>query len=201
MQIAYVSLGSVPTRSGLGKAPERDNEADYCVWNGDFRRVSSLVMDGLTINVSWEYFLGALGGLIAIAYYTNGRFTALETDIGWLEEMISELAIQAENVTAKLFENGSHPSLTANGYHALQRSGLRSYVDANRPTLLATLDAAKSREPHDIEQRAFGLLAELPLDGVVGLHLNRFAFSSGMSTTILRRLAAIYLRDLAVQAG
>lgn len=157
-------------------------------------------MDGLAINISWEYFLGILGALMAIAYYTNGRFTALETDIGWLKEMISELAIQAENVTAKLFKNGSPASLTATGYHVLQRSGLRSYVDANRRTLLAALNAEKSSDPYEIEHRAFGLLAELPLDGVAGRHLNKFAFGSGMSTTILRRVAAIYLRDLAVRS-
>lgn len=154
-------------------------------------------MDGLTVNISWEYFLGVMGALIAIAYYTNGRFTALETDIGWLKEIVSELAIQAENVTAKLFKSGSPVSLTSAGYHALQRSGLRSYVDANRQTLLADLNAAKTSDLYDIEHRAFALLAELPLGGVVGRHLNKFAFDRGLSTTILRRAAAIYLRGLA----
>jgi len=48
-------------------------------------------MDAIVITISWEYFLGLLGALIAVAYYSNGRFTAVETDIGWLKEMISEL--------------------------------------------------------------------------------------------------------------
>jgi hypothetical protein len=73
-------------------------------------------MDNLVINVSWEYFLGLLGSLIAIAYYTNGRFTALETDVGWLRDTISQLLINAENVRTKLFKNGSPVALTATGY-------------------------------------------------------------------------------------
>jgi hypothetical protein len=64
-------------------------------------------MDGLFINISWEYFLGIIGTLIGLAYYASSRFTALEIDIGWLKEMISELSIKAENVNAKLFKNGS----------------------------------------------------------------------------------------------
>jgi hypothetical protein len=155
-------------------------------------------MDAITINIGWEYFLGVMGTLIAIAYYSNGRFTALETDIGWLKEMITELSIKAENVSAKLFKNGSPASLTSAGYHALARSGLRSYVDAHRRTLLAALNAETLSNRYEIQRRAFSLMAELTLDDAVARHLSTFAFSNGMSTAILRRAAAIYLRDLAV---
>ena len=54
-------------------------------------------MDGLTINISREYFLGMMGSLIAIAYYTNGRFTALETTVEWLKETVTELMLDSEN--------------------------------------------------------------------------------------------------------
>jgi hypothetical protein len=155
-------------------------------------------MDAIVINISWEYFLGVMGSLIALAYYANGRFTALETDIGWLKEMLSELAIKAENAAVKLFKNGSPVSLTSTGYHALARCGLRSFVDAHRRTLLASLNAESLSDLYEIQRRAFGLLAELTLDDAVARHLTNFAFNNGMSTTILRRAAAIYLRDLAV---
>lgn len=166
------------------------------------RRLDTITdMDTLIIAVSWEYFIGIMGALIAIAYHTNGRFTALETDVGWLREMISELVIRAENVTAKLFKNDSPVSLTAAGYSVLQRSGLRSYIDAKRPTLLAALKIRASSDPYEIQRRAFRLIAELPFDDAVGRHLNSFAFNNGMSTSILRRVGAVYLRDLAVKSG
>lgn len=155
-------------------------------------------MDAIVINIGWEYFLGVMGSLIALAYYANGRFTALETDIGWLKEMLSELSIKAENAAAKLFKNGSPVSLTSTGYHVLARCGLRSFVDAHRRTLVAALNAESLTDRYEIQRRAFGLLADLTLDDAVARHLKQFAFSNGMSTTILRRAAAIYLRDLAV---
>ena len=76
-----------------------------------------------------QAFLSVMCSLIALAYYLNGRFTGLETNVDWLKETISELLINAENVRTKLF------SLTGNGHHVLQRSGLRSYIEAKRPTL------------------------------------------------------------------
>jgi hypothetical protein len=155
-------------------------------------------MDAIVINISWEYFLGVTGSLIVLAYYANGRFTALETDVGWLKEMLSELSIRAENATAKLFKNGSPVSLTSTGYHVLARCGLRSFVDAHRRTLLDAVNAESLSDRYEIQRRAFSLMAELTLDDAVARHLTSFAFSNGMSTTILRRAAAIYLRDLAV---
>jgi hypothetical protein len=157
-------------------------------------------MDGLVINLSWEYFLGVMGALIGIAYYTNGRFTGLETDVGWLKDTIGELAINAENVTAKVFKKGSPVSLTATGYHVLKRSGLRSYIDTKRAKLLATLSPAKTSDPYDIQRRSFHLLAELPFEETVGRHLDSFAFNNGISSALLRRVGAIYLRDIAVDS-
>jgi hypothetical protein len=155
-------------------------------------------MDTLVINISWEFFLGAMGSLIVIAYYANGRFTGLETDVEWLKEIISELLISAENVRTKLFKNGSPVSLTATGYHVLQRSGLKSYVDAKRRALLSALGGANS-DQYELQRKAFRLIAELRFEGPVAHHLNNFAFANGVSPVLLRRIAAIYLRDIATQ--
>jgi hypothetical protein len=160
-----------------------------------------MAMDTLVINISWEFFLGLLGSLIAIAYYSNGRFTALETDVSWLKEAISELLINAENLRTKVFQNGSPVSLTPAGYHVLQRSGLRSYVDTRKRTLLALLNAGAPSDPYELQRHAFRLLAELSFEDIVAYHLNNFAFANGISPDLLRRIAAIYLRDIAAQAN
>ncbi len=158
-------------------------------------------MDNVAINISWEFFLGVMGSLIVIAYYANGRFTGLETDVEWLKETISELLINAENIRTKLFKNGSPVSLTAAGYHVLQRSGLKSYIDTTRSRLLSALNASASADPYELQRRAFRLLAHLSFEDIVAQHLNNFAFANGISSDLLRRIGAIYLRDIAAQSS
>lgn len=158
-------------------------------------------MDNVVITISWEFFLGIIGSLIAIAYYTNGRFTGIETDVDWLKEMISELLINAENIHSRLFKIGSPVSLTATGYHVLHRSGLKSYIDTKRSRLLSALRAGTSTDRYDLQRRAFRLLAHLSFEDVVAQHLNNFAFTNGISPALLRRIGAIYLRDIAVQSN
>lgn len=155
-------------------------------------------MDGLVISISWEYFLGVMGSLIAIAYYTNGRFTALETTVEWLKETVNELSLDSENHRTKLFKNGSPVSLTPTGYHVLGRSGLKSYIDAKREALLPALKAPTLSDPYELQRRAFHLLADLRFEDIVERHLNNFAFTNGISTDLLRRVGAIYLRDIAI---
>ena len=147
-------------------------------------------------NVSWAYVLGLAGLLFAIVYFTN----VLKSDVGGLNETLSELAISAENVTAKLFNNGAPVSLTATGYHVLHRSGLKSYIDAKKPRLLAAFSVAQLSDLYETQRRAFRLLADLPFEETVAHHLNKFAFNNGISTSILRRVGAIYLFDIAVSS-
>jgi hypothetical protein len=157
-------------------------------------------MDTLAINISWEFFLSIFGSLIAIAYYTNGRFMVLETDVGWLKHALAELLITAENVRSKLFKHGSPVSLTAAGFLVLQRSGLKSYIDAKRENLLLALHKRAPSDPYELERRAFHLLATLQFEEIVAQHLNTFAYRNGISTHLLRRVAAIYLRDIATNS-
>jgi hypothetical protein len=155
-------------------------------------------MDGLVISISWEYFLGVMGSLIAIAYYTNGRFTALETTVEWLKETVNELSLDSENHRTKLFKNGSPVSLTPSGYNVLRNSGLKSYIDARLQKLLPALKTPTLFDQYELQCRAFHLLADLPFGDVVERHLNNFAFTNGISTDLLRRVGAIYLRDIVI---
>ncbi len=157
-------------------------------------------METLAIYISWEFFLGLMGSLIAIAYYANGRFTGLETDVQWLKERISDLLINAENVRTKLIKNESPVSLTAAGYNVLRRSGLKSYIDTKKPILLTALNARAPLDRYELQCRAFRLLDKMSFEDVVEHHLNNFAFVNGISTELLRRIAAIYLRDIAAQS-
>lgn len=158
------------------------------------------LMEMLVTKVGGGYLLGISVLLTAVVFYIHGRFKIFGTDVAWLKGVISELAINAENVSAKLFRSGPSPSLTAAGYHVLQRSGLKSYIDTKRSILLTTLKARTSGDPHAIQQRAFRLVAELSLEDAVERHLNTFALNNGLSADLLRRVGAIYLRDIAIES-
>jgi hypothetical protein len=158
-------------------------------------------MDAFVINIGWEPFLGIMGGLIAAAYYINSRFTVLERKSARLEEMLTELLLNSENQQAKVFTNSLAVSLTTDGYHALARSGLRSYIDANRKQLISQFGDITRSESYELQRRAFRFFSELSFDDPVARHLNRFAFANGMSTILLRRVGAIYLRDIVVQSA
>jgi hypothetical protein len=152
----------------------------------------------LTINISWEFFLGLLGTLIALAYYSNGRLTRMETNVDWLADAVRDLTIKTENRSAKAFEIGSPISLTATGEQLLRDSGLKSYVDRHRDELTAKLRASAPFDLYTVQEGAFRLFGRISLDDSFARHLNTIAFRNGTSTDLLRRIGAIYLRDVAV---
>lgn len=149
------------------------------------------------INVSWEYFLGIVGSIIALAYYASSRFTRLETNVQWLSDVVRDLVIKAENISTKLFNSGSPISLTFVGHLHLEQSGLKSYVDRRRADLVRELRKSGPSDLYSVQDAAFRLMARMPFDEPFAYRLNTFAFKRGISTDLLRRLAAIYLRDIA----
>lgn len=152
----------------------------------------------LTINIDWEYFLGIIGTLIALAYYANGRFTRIETNVGWLADTVRDLSIRAENMSAKAFDVRSPIALTQTGEQLLRDSGLKAYIDRNRDELTAELRARAPLDLYTVQENAFRLFDRTPLDKPLARHLNKFAYRTGTSKELLRRIGAIYLRDLAV---
>lgn len=154
-------------------------------------------MNGLVIYVNWEYFLGVIGTLIGIAYYANGRFTRLETSVEWLKEALRGLKISSENGVTKLFNAGSAVSLTRAGHRVLNLSGLKSYIDAHRDELVAQCQRKALPDRYEAQSCAFRLFAELAFDESFEHQLNDFAFANGTSADLLRRVGAIYFRDIA----
>jgi hypothetical protein len=152
----------------------------------------------LTINIDWEFFLAIFGTLITLAYYANGRLTRLETNFDWLADAVRDLTIKTENVSARAFETGSPISLTATGEQLLRDSGLKSYIDNRRDELAVGLRAQAPFDLYTIQESAFHLFGRISLDESFARHLNKFAYRSGASTDLLRRVGAIYLRDIAI---
>ena len=152
----------------------------------------------IAINIGWEYFLGIIGMVVALAYYANGRLTRLETNFDWLAAGLRDLSIKIENVSAKAFEVSSPISLTATGERLLRDSGLKSYIDRRRDELSTQLRLSAPLDPYAIQESSFSLLDRISLDDSFARNLNKFAFRTGTSTALLRRVGAIYLRDITV---
>ena len=152
----------------------------------------------LAINISWEYVIGIFGTLIALAYYANGRLTRLETDFDWLAGAVRDLTIKTENLSARAFDVSSPISLTATGEQLLRDSGFKSYIDLRREELTTQLRAHAPFDLYTIQESAFRLLDHISFDDSFARHLNKFAYGNGVSTDLLRRIGAIYLRDIAV---
>jgi hypothetical protein len=157
-------------------------------------------MNNIIISINWEYFLGLIGTLIALAYYANGRLTRLETSVEWLKETLRSLKIASENGAMRLFETRSPISLTKIGQRALDQSGLKAYIDAHRQELTRKCQRKRASDPYEVQLCAFRLLADLPIDASFEHQLNEFAFANGISADLLRRVGAIYLRDTAMSA-
>lgn len=153
-------------------------------------------MNGLIIYINWEYFLGAVGTLVAIAYYANGRFTRLETSVEWLKEALRSLSIASENATMKLFDARSPLSLTRAGSRVLKESGLEGYIDEHQGELTKLAKLHRHRlDPYQLQDRSFRLFADLAFAPEFEHHVNEFAFANGMSIQYLRRVGAIHFRD------
>lgn len=160
------------------------------------RRLTIAGMNNVIISINWEYFLGLVGTLIALAYYANGRFTRLETSVEWLTETFRGLKIASENSSARLFGVGSPVSLTREGERVLSLSGLKSYIDTHEEQLTAQCRRDPSSDRHEVQSSAFRILADWNFDRPFERQLNEFAFANGMSPDLLRRVGAIYFRDV-----
>lgn len=156
-------------------------------------------MDGFTINISWEYFLGIISALIAVAWYSNGRFTALETSMGWVKDTLKELKISSDNAGNKAFASQSPLNLTKLGEDWLKESGLEEYINLNKDYYLNLCDEKKDTNPYEVQKHIFSLFDELRFDSALEDKLKKFAYDKGTTMAVIRRIGGIYLRNLCLE--
>lgn len=153
-------------------------------------------MNGLAIHINWEYFLGIMGALIVGAWYANGRFTTLETSMRWVQDVLKELRLSSSGIAAPAFDLHSPIGLSALGVRYLNESGFRKYIDAHQPELYSLYRMEDSANPYELQQHIFKAFNDMRLESAFEDSLKRFAFEKGITTDVLRRIGAIYFRDL-----
>ena len=155
-------------------------------------------MNGLIINISWEWALGIVGLLIVLAWRGSARFTALETSMAWVRKILDELKVNSDNKASSqpAFSSHSPVGLTSTGLVWLNESGLKDYIDLKSKDFLAQCIEKRNTNPYEVQQYLFAFFSQVTLDSDFEEELKKFAFEKGTTIAVLRRVGAIYLRDL-----
>ncbi|MFA5318208.1 MAG: hypothetical protein WC323_01915 [Patescibacteria group bacterium] len=108
-------------------------------------------MSEISIQINWIYFLGIIGSLILVAWYSGGRFTKLETDVDWIKNILKNLKIIFDNKEFKAFEKGSPVELTEKGHELLEKSGFKKYIDDRKKEFASKCQSAEQiRTAYDV---------------------------------------------------
>ena len=156
-------------------------------------------MEGLVIQISWVYFLGIMGSLILIAWKVNGRFTTLETNYIWIEKILKNIKVSFDNEEVKAFQSKSPIALTDKGVQLLNKSGIKEYIDSKDSKLIIDCSVKKSTNSYEVQKYIFDLFDNITFDNEFDNKMKKFAFDQGVSTDIIRRIGAIYFRDICLK--
>lgn len=154
------------------------------------------MQEGLTINVSWEYFLGVVAALIGIAWYSGRKFSRIETSIEWLKATVNEMKVGLDNQKAPAFVTESPVNLNARGKEWLEKSGLKSFIDNQKIDLMQICEDKRSLNPYDIQEFIFDYFDNLEFPEEIAGKLKKFAFNQGTTMNMIRRIGGIYFRNI-----
>jgi hypothetical protein len=146
-----------------------------------------------------------VSALLWIAWTFNGRFTKIETDVSWLKNSlkkideigrdINELRVSSENKKIKLFEAHSPVRLTSDGQELLKNSGLKAYIDANT-TLVDECITKHHDNAYEVQEYSYMLFDSLEFESAFDKKVKQYAFDHGISLDIVKRVGALYFRDI-----
>lgn len=153
----------------------------------------------MTIIIGWEYFLGIFVSLVGIAWYSSARFTKLETSMKWVEGILKEIKVSSDNASTPAFASTSPINLTATGEKWLVESGLKQYIDTNKEMLIKFCMEKQESNPYEVQKHIFKLWDDMDFDKGFEDNLKQFAFSKGTTMLVVRRVGAIYHRNLCLE--
>ncbi|MFY9462732.1 MAG: hypothetical protein WAP52_00920 [Candidatus Sungiibacteriota bacterium] len=152
----------------------------------------------MNITIDWPYFLGIMGALIGIAWYSSARFTAIETSMSWVKETLNDLKVSTDNAntSAPAFGSGSPIDLKPIGEQWLIESGLKEYIETNKDELMKICEEKRGSNPYEVQKHIFKTFDMFSLPSEFEDKLKKFAFEKGTTMGILRRVGAIHIRNL-----
>lgn len=154
----------------------------------------------LVIKVDILYFLGIVGTLIVIAWFTGWRFGKLHDSIEWIKRELTNLweAIkgkEARRLGAEAPGSPTHP--TELGWKYIRESGLDNIVDKEkREDLIEKLKNILGKEyaDYDVQEQARRLLVSMKDDPAFKA-VKDYGFNNGVDVDIILLLGGLLLRD------
>jgi hypothetical protein len=153
-------------------------------------------MEEVTIRIGWEYFLGIIAALIGVAWYSSGRFTALETSMQWVKEILNEIKLSSDNTTRPAFGAQSPINLLPLGEQWLKESGMGEYIEKNNPSLMTLCEEKRETNPYEVQKFIFKAFDDLKFDKANEDKFKKFAFEKGTTMSVIRRVGGIHFRNL-----
>lgn len=164
-------------------------------------------MSEISIQIDWVYALGILGTLLVIAWQAGSRFARIETSLKNLNEKtsdtkqelgdrISELKSDIDNVRSSAYSSHSPIQLTENGKRFLNDSGFKEYIDTHVEELMERCPDKEETNPYEIQEFIFDMFGVYDFGEQMDDQLKTYAFNNGISMEMLRRVGAIYFRDI-----
>lgn len=104
---------------------------------------------------------------------------------------------QLEGKTDNMFKANSPVKLTPKGAKALEESGLKDFIDENTDQLLEACEVNDSfTTPYDVQESVFSFFDAFDFPEDVENKLKNYAFNQGTSMDVMRRVGALYFRDI-----
>lgn len=157
-------------------------------------------MEPLNIQIGWMWALGIIGTLLVLAWKANGRFTKIETNVDWLiegvKELKSETKVDKDNKRLQAFGNASPVRLMPAGEEVLKESGLKEYIDNKTSSLIDSCKPKQETTAYEVQEHIFDLFDNLEFEAEIDKRLKEYAFQKGIAIETIRRIGAIYFRDI-----
>ena len=160
-------------------------------------------METLTINI------GLLESVIAITGFllTLGiTWSSLNTNVKILSKNVSEINVDVKNLQERFFilegkasgtfMSQSPISLTDKGNMVLKESGIKKYIEYKGDSFPEIVCKSSELSPYDIQKQVFEYFDEMEIEEPYQKIIKDYAFNHGVSTDVVRRVGAIYFRDI-----
>lgn len=164
-------------------------------------------MEELIIKTQWWHvaiaLLGLGGTVITVAWTVSGRLARVETDMKWLRDSFrdlrADLKVERDNEQAQVFATQSPAMLTDKGKKLLEESGLKNYIDENKENFMDACSEKTDATAYEVQEHIFDLFGEHVFPEDLDRQLKEKAYEEGIGVELIRRIGAIYLRDLCLE--
>lgn len=122
-------------------------------------------MDELTINITWQWALGIVGTLLVLAWYGSSRFTAIESSLNNIVEVLKPmkrnvnvmsnyLISKHKNFDSSELVTMSPFKLTDKGLDFIKEIGFDNVFNANKQVFFDCIEQEKPKLKYDVENSA-----------------------------------------------